>query len=210
VPVTKPKFDLSDEYRQLALDLEVETLVMEGNGVSPEEARVRSVAAQGKFEKSGFEWQKEYLDLRNGGWPWRQAAYIAWAASPRGNRNPKTQDDLARMVLGLTSDRAISTWRKKNPMIDEMVALLQSAPLFEYRAEIYRALVNNAMKEDYKTHNDRKLALEMMGDYVPASKLTAELLKSLKGGSLDDLSDEELAELSSALAKKINHEEDEE
>jgi hypothetical protein len=114
------------------------------------------------------------------------------------------------MVLGLTSDRAISTWRKKNPMIDEMVALLQSAPLFEYRAEIYRALVNNAMKEDYKTHNDRKLALEMMGDYVPASKLTAELLKSLKGGSLDDLSDEELAELSSALAKKINHEEDEE
>lgn len=204
MPVAKPKFELSKEYAQLALGLELPEVELEG--VTPEEARLRSEAARRKFERAGFEWRKEYLDLRNGGWPWRQAAYIAWAASPKGNRNPKTQDDLAQTVLGLTSDRAISTWRKKNPMIDEMVAVMQSAPLFEYRAEIYRALVSNAIKPDYKTHNDRKLALEMMGDYVPASKLTAELLKSLKGGSLDDLSDEELADLSSALANKLQKE----
>jgi hypothetical protein len=201
MPVAKPRFELSDEYTQLALGLELPEVELEG--VSVEEARLRSEAARGKFENAGFEWRAEYLELRNGGWPWRQAAYIAWAASPKGKRNPKTQDDLAQKVLGLTSDRAISTWRKRNPMIDEMVAMLQSAPLFEYRAEIYRALVANAIQPDYKTHNDRKLALEMLGDYIPASKLTAELLKSLKGGSLDDLSDEELVNLSSALASKM-------
>jgi len=205
MPIQKPNFNLNEEYKQIALDLELPEV--ESEGVSVEQARLRSAAAMKVFEKGGFQWKNEYLDLRNGGWPWRQAAYIAWAASPKGNREPKTQDELAQKVLGLTSDRAISTWRKKNPMIDEMVALLQSAPLWEYRAEIYQALVENAAKADYKTHNDRKLALELMGDYVPASKILAELTKSLKGASLDDLSDDELAQLSSELsAKKMKDE----
>ena len=89
-------------------------------------------------------------------------------------------------------------------MIDEAVALLQAAPLFEYRGEIYKALVENAIQVDYKTHNDRKLALEMMGDYIPASKVTAEMMRSLKGNSLDDLSDEELDNLSVELEKKLS------
>lgn len=205
MPIQKPNFNLNEEYKQIALDLELPEV--ESEGVSVEQARLRSEAARKVFEVDGFHWKDEYLSLRNGGWPWRQAAYIAWAASPKGNREPKTQDELASKVLGLTSDRAISTWRKKNPMIDEMVALLQSAPLWEYRAEIYQALVTNASQADYKTHNDRKLALELMGDYVPASKVLAELTKSLKGASLDDLSDEELAQLSSELsAKKMKDE----
>jgi hypothetical protein len=200
MPISKPNYALTEEYKQIALDLELPEV--ESDGVSVDEARLRSEAARAMFEKNDLKWGQEYVDLRNEGWPWRQAAYIAWAASPKTGREPKTQHDLAVNILGLTSDRAISTWRNKNPMIDERVGLLQSAPLWDARAEIFQALVENAIKPDYKTHNDRKLAFEMLGDYVPASKLTAELMKSLKGSSLDDLSDDELAALSGELAKK--------
>jgi hypothetical protein len=196
--VTKPDYELHEEFRQLALDLELPEV--ETDGVSPEEARLRSELAREQFEKGGqAKWFEEYQDLRNGGWPWRQAAYIAWAGSPRVGREPKTQDELARKVLGLTSDRAITTWRRRNPAIDEMVAVLQSAPLFKFRAEIYKALIDNAMSADYKTHNDRKLALEIMGDYIPASKIAAELTKHLGTDDLSNLSDEELMKLAAAL-----------
>jgi hypothetical protein len=92
---------------------------------------------------------------------------------------------LAKQHLGLTSDRAINTWRKRNPAIDEMVAVLQAAPLWEHRSEIYAALISVATSPEYKGHNDRKLALELLGDYVPAAKLEAILRGSAKGSDVD-------------------------
>lgn len=191
----RPEWDLPEEYKQIALDLDVEA---EGDGfISPEEARRRSEAARMAFEALGErapKWAEEYVRLRAGGWPWRQAAYIAWASTPKTMREPKTQDELARKYLGLSSDRPIATWRKRNPLIDEMVAALQAAPLWEHRAEIYRALLAVAVRPEYKSHNDRKLALELLGDYVPASKLVAEMTRRVKG-DLSELSDDELAAL---------------
>ncbi len=64
---------------------------------------------------------QDYQMLRDQCWPWRVAAYIAWASSPRVGRQPHTQMELAKQILGLTSDRVINTWRKKNPAIDEIV-----------------------------------------------------------------------------------------
>ena len=198
MPIRKPDYQLDAEYQQLALDLELPEV--ESDSISVEEARLRSESARTAFEgKTGFAWAEEYLSLRAGGWPWRQAAYIAWAASPKPSRSPKTQDALAQEVLGLTSDRAINTWRRKNPMIDETVAMLQAAPLFAARAAIYQALITNATNPNYKTHNDRKLALELMGDYVPASKLTAELTKKLGSDDLENMSEEELRVLAKAV-----------
>lgn len=190
----RPEWDLPDEYRQIALDLDVETV--EGDAVTPDEARRISERARLAFETLGSapKWSEDYARLRAGGWPWRQAAYIAWASTPKTMRDPKTQDELARKYLGLSSDRPIATWRKRNPLIDEMVAALQAAPLWEHRAEIYRALLAVAVKPEYKSHNDRKLALELLGDYVPASKLVAEMSRRVKG-DLSELSDEELAAL---------------
>lgn len=204
MPIDKPNFTLSDEYIQLALGLEL--LEVELDHCSVEEARLRSEEARRNFEQRGA--SEEYRALRDEGWPWRQAAYIAWAATPKP-RNPKTQDELATQILGLSSDRAINIWRKKNPMIDERVAVLQGAQLWDYRAEILRALVANAVKPDYKTHNDRKLALEMLGDYVPASKLTAELTKRIGAGDLSSLSDAELAELARSVIEKAQMKENE-
>ena len=148
-------------------------------------------------------WMSEYMKLREGGWHWRVAAYIAWASSPRKSRVPNTQDELAQQYLGLTSDRAIATWRKKNPVIDEMVSVLQSAPLWDHRADVFAALVENATTADYKTHNDRKLLLEITGDYTPSAKLAAMITKNgLSNNDLADMSDDELL----AMARKLRDE----
>lgn len=203
MPLDRPTYQMP-----LPIDLDE---VEEGSYVSNDEARARSEAARALLDESTSppKWMEDYLKLRDGGWPWRIAAFIAWSSTPKENRIPKTQLEFSRQMLGLNSDRAIMTWRKRNPMIDETIGLLQTATLFEHRAEIFAALVENAKNPDYKTHNDRKLALELLGDYVPTAKLAA-LLQS-RNMNADDLrtkSDAELMALSRELMKEIEGEED--
>jgi hypothetical protein len=188
------------EY-QLTLPLDVEEIeTNEPLAVSPDEARLRSETARSALDGRDVPWKSEYLKLREGGWHWRVAAYIAWASSPRTERTPSSQAELAKTYLGLTSDRVISTWRKKNPVIDEMVSVLQSAPLWDHRADVFDALVQNAAKADYKTHNDRKLFLEMTGDYTPSAKLAAMITKNgISTNELSDMTDDELL----AMAKRL-------
>jgi len=200
MPVSRPAYQLS---------LELDLPEPEGNG-GLEDARIRSAAARKALEslygKLGSpKWLDDYLELTKGGWPWRVAAYIAWASSPRAGREPKTQDELARFHLGLNSDRAVATWRRRNPAIDETVRIFQAGPLFKHRAEIFTALVAVAVKPEYKSHNDRKLAFELMGDHVPTSKLQAEMKRRGIGvDDLSELSDEELIELTKAAETVIS------
>jgi len=175
-------------------------------GISVEEARIRSEVARKAFEAPSQPppfakdanrggaipgWYEEYSNLVDGGWPWRVAAYIAWAASPRTGRWPETQAQLATDVLGLTSDRQITKWRGKNPAIADMISTLQVAPMLAHRADVVNALIKSATDPDYKSHQDRKLFLEITGDYVPTSKLLAQLKRSAGGGA-GELSDDEL------------------
>lgn len=196
MPISKPDYALPEKYRQMALGLDLPEVELDG--VSLEEARRRSEVARSALEslrsKEEYPWLEDYLKLLDGGWPWRQAAYIAWASSPKTTRTPKSQDELARLHLGLTSDRAISTWRKHNDAIDEMIAFLQAAPLWETRADDFAALTQGAAKagSDYKFFNHLKLKLEMRGDYVPKSELEALLKAKAISGDLSDVSREEL------------------
>lgn len=121
-----------------------------------------------------FPWWQEYQELIALGWDWRKAVYIAWAASPAKDRQPETQELLATEVLGLKSDRTIRQWRAKYPEIDEMTAALQAAPLLKHRRDIFEALTASAMNPDFRHHRDRKLALEMLGDYKPGAKVAVE------------------------------------
>ena len=187
-PLTPPDWD---ELRNIPLGLEIEEIEP---GDSPHEARMRSETARGKFDRleQKPEWFQRYDELRSSGWSWRVAVYIAWASSPRKTRWPRSQEELATEVLGLTSDRQIWTWRQKNQAIDETVAILQAAPLFEHRADIFRALIESASSPDYKSHQDRKIALEMLGDYVPRLRVD----DARRGADdLSELSDDELARL---------------
>ena len=88
---------------QLPLDLDLPAPEEEG-GVGQDEARQRSEASRKTLEtmfgKSGApRWLDDYLELARGNWPWRVAAYIVWASSPKAGREPKTQDELARYHL---------------------------------------------------------------------------------------------------------------
>ena len=147
-------------------------------------------------------WMELYRRLKDAGWAWRVAVYIAWAAQPKKYRWPETQEELATKCLGLTSDRAIATWRKKNAAIDETVTMLQGSIIFDALPDAMQAMVEVATTANYKGHNDRKLMFEMSGLYVPSSKLTAEMVKRLKKGEGDEreMSTDELREIA-ALAK---------
>lgn len=117
-----------------------------------------------------FDWWREVQELMAEGWDWRKAVYMAWAASPVRARKPATQAELAVNVLGLRSDRTIRRWRESEPAMRERIAALQAAPLLKHRRDIYDALVEAAVDPDPKNHQDRKLALELLGDYQSRSK----------------------------------------
>lgn len=109
-----------------------------------------------------YDWHWEYEELCQR-FNWRVAAYIAWASSPRRLRKPRTQMDLAQ-AIGLKSDRMFTKWRESQPEIDAEIKKIQASPLLAYRRDIYDALVAGALDAE-KGHQDRKLALELMGDY---------------------------------------------
>jgi len=186
---------------QLKFDLDLDETAEDAadRSVSAAEARQISEAARAAFENLSSEgefgmdaklepWMGDYVRLREMGWPWRVAAYIAWAASPRAGRWPKSLAELADKVLGLRSPRVIHTWREKYPSINTIVAVMQAAPLLEHKRDVIEALIAMASEADYKTFNDRKLFLEMVGLYTPKSKLELEG----KVRDLSELSDEEL------------------
>lgn len=207
MPVAKPNFTLSDEFTQLALGLELPEVELEG--VSVEEARLRSEAGRSallalKATESRPAWFSRFDMLTNSGWPWRQATYIAWASMPKEGRKPDTQEGLAKEFLNLTSDRAISTWRRKNPAIDSMVAILQSAELWEHRADAFKNLLDGMKNagSDYKFFHHLKLYLEMTGDYVPLSQLAAVVKRKASGGVKD--ADEETLDLLAQGAEELH------
>lgn len=186
----------ANDVEQLALIKDLDDVV-EIERITPDEALVISNSARTAFEdgsvepKPGSEWVDDYRDLREAGWPWRVAVFISWKASPTTDRWPRTQQELATEVLGLKSDRIIRVWREKNPAIDEAIAVMQAAPLLKRRGDIFRALVESATTADHKNHPDRKLALEMLGDYTPKSDIklsgSAKDLSELSDSELDDL-----------------------
>jgi hypothetical protein len=202
-------------FEQLALDLVVEDdptpspspFSSAENGErrvapSPEEARLRSEVARQQLEGEAKQaWMEEYLQLRTAGWPWRVAAYIAWAASPRIGRRPGSIDELAKNVLGLTGPRQIHHWRETNPAIDEVVGVLQAAPLMQHRRDVMDALSAAASDKDHRNNPDRKLYLEIIGDYVPKAKVDI----SRDAEDLSQYSDAELDLLARKAMKKINH-----
>jgi len=150
-------------------------------------------------------WMGIYQRLRDEGWLWRVAVYIAWAAMPKKYRHPETQDELAKQCLGLNSDRAIATWRKRNPTIDETITMLQGAIIFDALPDAFDAMVSVASDADYKGHSDRKLMFEMAGVYTPSSRLTAEMVRKLNRGTVEegDLSDDELREIAAMAETEL-------
>jgi hypothetical protein len=183
---------------QLRFDLDLDEIGEDSaeRMISPMEARQISEAARMAFDQlraqtASFRqgWWEDYTRLMELGWPWRVATYIAWASSPKKDRKPASLQALATEVLGLTGPRQIYNWRKKYAGIDATVAMLQAASLWDHRRDVLEALVDSASDPDYKHHPDRKLYLEMTGDYTPRSELN---IGRKASGDVAELSDAEL------------------
>jgi hypothetical protein len=132
------------------------------------EAQLRSRRARRVFEAQhdAGPWMDDYWDLLEEGWSWRQAVFMLWAAQPADQRRPRYQHELATEVLGLTSDRVVSQWKAENPAMQTRIKALTASALAKARSEIYAALIESASDPNPRSHSDRKLALEMLGDYV--------------------------------------------
>ncbi len=150
-------------------------------------------------------WSDVYHRLLQSGWKWKLAAYAAWASTPKDGRWPKTQEELATQVLGLSSDRVISTWNKKFPTLQQVIFDLSSHELMDARADVFDALKFMAKQRDYKANADRRIYLEMIGAYVPTSKLSAELKRrGITTDDLADMSDEDLRILAGQAKETLN------
>lgn len=113
---------------------------------------------------------------------WRIWVYIAWASQPMRGRKPATKQELAEQVLGCTV-RAIWKWEQKSygdlPGVTDAIAWVQASPLLRHRRDIFNALIAVATQHDPKAHQDRKLALEMLGDYRPKQQEPEDMLPHL-------------------------------
>jgi hypothetical protein len=155
-------------------------------------------------------WAERFNDMLNNGVPWKIAAFVAWSTVPRDKRWPETQEKLAVEVLGLKSDRQISEWRKKYPMIDMMIANLQSQEFLEDRADVLYALKTMAKRLDYKAAKDRENYLTMTGDLVKTTKLEAALRKmGVSKDDLADMSDDQLNALSVTIKNQLTEQAEE-
>lgn len=103
-------------------------------------------------------------------WDWRKALYIAWSSLPRSLRQPETLEKLADL-LGLRNTGTIRNWRRTDPEIEERVAELPRRMLLGHVADVFQALVTVASSADPKAHPDRRLFLEMAGEYSPKGSL---------------------------------------
>jgi hypothetical protein len=132
-----------------------------------EEAQLKSLHARQIFEAQGEAepWMDDYWDLIGKGWSWRQAVYLLWAAQPKDLRQPATQAELATQVLGLASDRVIRDWKSDERFMAETARLVGSIVL-KHRADVLHALAEVAQSRNPRAHADRKMFLEMTGDYV--------------------------------------------
>lgn len=129
-------------------------------------------------------------------WDWRKALYIAWSCVPKNQRLPKTLEELCSL-LGLSSTGTIRNWRRKDPTLHERIEQLPKQLLINHVADVYDALVTVASSADPKAFNDRRLFLELTGQYSQKGTLA---VSGPEGGpvpldfsyGLSELSDEEL------------------
>jgi len=161
------------------------------------EAQLKSAEARKIFEATGDPppWMDDYWRLTAKGWKWRHAISIIWAAMPSSERQPKTQGELAVEVLGLTSDRQIREWKDDKtlgPAMELEITQLRRSILQKGLSDVYQALYEAASKPSGRTHSDRKLYLEMAGEYVPKQRL---LLGQDVPDDMSELSDDNLRAL---------------
>lgn len=208
---------------QLTFDLELpEEEGGEPSALSVQEIQLRKEAARALLEspdcwpkdelgqtEQPF-WFEHYMKLSEGRWPFRVAVLIAWLATPKKYRWPKTQKELADL-LGMSSDRQFTVWRAKNPAINMMVHEAWRDRVLDGLSDSVDAMLEVAARPDYKSRGDRELHFKMAdvltermtinGAGTDLSQLTFD--QKLKLAGLDD--PEKLSALMDELKAEAAH-----
>jgi hypothetical protein len=195
--VTQLELENFAQGLQGAEDSESKALLNVADVRAREQLFIQLLRDKGKItdEEQIPSWADTYHQLLNANVRPRIAAYVAWATMPKKYRWPETQDKLATDVLGLTSDRAIATWRKRFPEIDMMISELQAEAMLEYRPGAFHALGTVASDPSYRANPDRKLFFEMTRDYTPRQKIEGDDGKGVGHKLLDQLKKQPTAKL---------------
>ena len=113
----------------------------------------------------GVPWAEDFADLLlRRGYTWRKSAYVAWASQPRHLRLPKTQGEFGALI-GVSGHRI--TEFKSDKILGAEIIKFRKSVLLDSVPDVIDALVTSASDAGYKHHNDRKLLLEMAGEYQP-------------------------------------------
>jgi hypothetical protein len=161
-----------------------EDTIFPAGETTPGQAQSRRAYKDILVQLSRFAWWQDYQELTARGWDWRKAIYIAWAASPAQGRIPPTQAELAKNVLGLSSDRTIRTWHERmGDEIDAEIARMQAAPLLKHRRDVIETTLTVALTPNEKGHQDRKLVFQLLGD-LDKGKQPPESTVSTGGGPM--------------------------
>lgn len=143
-------------------------------------------------------------------WTWRQALYIAWAATPRAKRWPATVKGLASF-LGLADDATIRHWRKRDPAIKQRIQQLPQEILLDHVADVFDAMVTVASTPDPRANPDRQLFLKAAGLLPSTLQLAGQIGLDHSGQvrhdldiDLSALSDDQLDQLA-ALVDAAQH-----
>lgn len=137
---------------------------------TPGQAESRNAYQQFREALDSCSFREEYLALRQEGWTWRQAVFIAWSSIPTSRRQPDTKKKLAEQ-LGLKSDRTFRAWCKKKPEILKRVEEFTVSTLGGHLADVLDAWVKVAKSPDPQAHKDRITYLEKMGIYKKTKNL---------------------------------------
>jgi hypothetical protein len=125
-----------------------------------------------------------YSDLVAQGWYWRKAAVVAWLATPKKERRPEHQYELANM-LGCGQD--IITNLKQRPEVQAQIMRITVAGLIEHKAAVDAALIESASSSDYKANQDRKTFYTLIGALKEQHELAVRTDDSMSDMSTDEL-----------------------
>lgn len=110
---------------------------------------------------SGY--QELYHELVRQGWRWQKAAFMAWRAAPRRQRQPATQQELAEL-LGYNSDKVFRIWlqkRDQGPLMERIINESRQTVFKLNLADVDHVTIERATAVD-STVAERKLFYELL------------------------------------------------